>query len=91
MDLLPLGDRVLILPDQNPTETASGLHLVEHYKPEQTGHVAAVGERVREVTVGQHVVFSWNAGQELWINDGESRYLILKEKDLLAVLELTHA
>lgn len=43
VQLRPLGDRVLIKPDQAPTVTASGLHLAEHPKPEQTGTVLAVG------------------------------------------------
>lgn len=41
--LRPLGDRVLIKPDKNPEQTESGLHLVEHRKPENMGTVVAVG------------------------------------------------
>lgn len=39
-----LGDRVLIKPIENPTETASGLILAEHRKPETMGTV--VGKSV---------------------------------------------
>ena len=41
--LRPLRDRVLIQPEASPTQTASGLHLIEHWKPEQMGTVIAVG------------------------------------------------
>lgn len=95
MNLQPLKDRVLIKPDDAPTMTASGLYLMEHWKPEQTGTVVAVGaphcrkcqERVSEVAEGDHVIFSWQAGHEVWFNDGESRLLVLKESDILAVVE----
>lgn len=46
MILRPLGDRVLIRPEPAPTETESGLQLVEHWKPEQVGTVTAVGRPV---------------------------------------------
>ncbi len=127
----PLGNRVLIVPDERPTQTASGLHLAETWAPDQTGTVVAVGcpthprrqealilaealdvmstqgemglrkqrllaaaRLLREVTaieapvkVGDHVVFSWQHGQELRVNDGEARYLMMSSEDLLAVVE----
>lgn len=91
MNLTPLSDRVLIRPDSAPTMTASGLHLAEHWKPEQTGTVVAVGnltpsQRV-DVKVGDYVIFSWQAGQEIWVNDGEERYLLMRALDVLAVIE----
>lgn len=39
------------------------------------------------VQVGDTVLFSWASGQELTVNDGQERYLLLREEDLLAVLE----
>jgi co-chaperonin GroES (HSP10) len=119
----PLKDRVFIKPDEAPTMTESGLHLSEHWKPEQTGTVVAVGtmahpraDRARalatelgelnhataseaadllrelvhrqpQVKVGDWVIFSWQSGQELFVNDGAERYLVLKESDILAVVE----
>lgn len=121
MKLTPLSDRVLIKPDQAPQVTASGLHLAEHWKPEQTGTVVAVGfakhprkaeaeayadtldnyeigrdaaQLLRELVAreplvkeGDYVIFSWQAGQEIFVNDGEERYLLMREADLIAVLE----
>lgn len=43
MTLKPLGDRILIKPEQNPEQTASGLWLSEHKKPATMGTVIAVG------------------------------------------------
>ena len=97
--LVPLGDRILVRPDANPTETASGIHLVEHRKPETMGEVAAVPERIAiecpecghtsyritDVKVGDTVLFSWTSGQEVLIDD--ERYFLMRESDVLAVLE----
>lgn len=37
--------------------------------------------------VGDLVLFSWAAGQEIFDHDADARYLLLKESDLLAVIE----
>jgi chaperonin GroES len=37
------------------------------------------------VKVGDYVVFSWQSGQELWVED--ERLLIMRESDVLAVVE----
>jgi co-chaperonin GroES (HSP10) len=126
MNLKPLGDRVLIKPFAPPEQTESGLHLVEHKKPEQVGQVVAVGTPSRDsqiealnalvgwsddrasgesdfeeavktlrafigagpcCQVGDTVLFSWAAGQEIFLHDDDARYLLMKEDDLIAVLE----
>ena len=137
----PLHDRVLIKPYKNPDQTESGLHLPEHWTPDQQGTVVAVGrpahprraeagaladrleaisirlaegdnDRIIEVEerkamaaaatllrdlvrrepcvrVGDDVIFSWTSGQEITLDDDrdDGRLLILREEDLLAVLE----
>jgi chaperonin GroES len=40
-----------------------------------------------EVKVGDYVVFSWTSGQEIWLEDGEQRYLLMRESDILCVVE----
>ncbi len=97
--LNPLGTRILVKPAPNPDQTDSGLHLVEHRKPETSGVVARVPSHARcecpdcghsyfrpsSVVVGETVVFSWQAGLEVFIDD--ERYLIIDEADIAAVLE----
>lgn len=41
------------------------------------------------VKVGDNVVFSWAGGQEIFLEDGdaEQRFLIMRESDILAVVE----
>lgn len=40
-----------------------------------------------EVKVGDYVVFSWTSGQEIWVEDGQERYLLMREADILCVVE----
>lgn len=39
------------------------------------------------VKPGDFVIFSWNVGQEILLNDGDERYLLMREDDILAVVE----
>ncbi|MCM8748888.1 co-chaperone GroES [Thermomicrobiaceae bacterium CFH 74404] len=90
----PLGDRVVVKPIQREEVTKSGIVLPDTAKEKpQRGEVIAVGpgrlnddgERMpMEVKVGDEVLFAKYAGTELKIDEEE--YLILSEKDILAVL-----
>lgn len=43
--------------------------------------------RTAEIHAGDDVLFSWQAGQEIWIDEGRERLLILREDDVIAVVE----
>lgn len=47
----------------------------------------ALVSRKPQVRVDEDVIFSWQVGQEVWINDGEERYLLMREADILAVVD----
>lgn len=99
--LTPLTDRILIQPDDPPDTTESGLVLVQDAPPENVGTVVAVPGRcstlcpecgtkvfaVPSVKVGDTVLFGYDAGQEVRIDD--VRYLLIRDADLIAVLEPT--
>ena len=57
------------------------------------GHIEAadllrkLSAREPIVKPGDYVIFSWQVGQEIWVNDGEERYLLMREDDILAVVE----
>ncbi len=92
MTLKPLGDRVIIRPVQAPTQTDSGLHLVEHWKPEQIGTLVRAGEACPEeiqtaADRGLMTLFSWSSGQEFLLHETDERLLTMSYKDLLAVIE----
>ena len=95
----PIGDRVLIKPDEPETETASGLVLVKSefsYDDVPVSGIVvalAIGPRCptcggtlrQDLAVGDHVVFSPNVGANVTI-DG-AQYVTLAESDILAKVE----
>jgi len=88
--LKPLGERVLVRPMQPDTTTESGIVLVQDRVPETMGEIVAIGEVIPplppdSVQIGDVVVFSWQAGQEV-LMDGE-RLIMLYQDDLLATVE----
>ncbi|MBE3596878.1 MAG: co-chaperone GroES [Hydrogenibacillus sp.] len=92
--LRPLGDRVIVEPAEKEEKTASGIVLPDTAKEKpQEGRVVAVGngrledgKRVPlDVKEGDRVIFSKYAGTE--VKYQEKEYLILRESDILAVIE----
>ena len=91
----PLADRVVVEPIEEEVTTKGGIVLPDTAKEKpQRGKVIAVGsgklleggERVPlEVKEGDIVVFAKYGGTEIEI-EGEE-YIILSERDLLAVVE----
>jgi len=91
----PLGDRVVLETIEKEEKTASGIVLPEtaKEKPQEgrivsvgTGRVDEKGNRIPlEVKEGDRVIFSKYAGTE--VKYGEKEYLILRESDILAIVE----
>ena len=91
----PLADRVVVEPIEEEVTTKGGIVLPDTAKEKpQKGKVIAVGsgkllesgERVPlEVKEGDVVVFAKYGGSEIEIDGNE--YVILSERDLLAVVE----
>ncbi len=94
MNIKPLRDQILLKPIEEKTK--SGIVIpdtVEKEKPEQ-GEVIAVGSgKITEdgkiiplsVKVGDKVLFTKYGPTEVKI--GEEEYLVVKEEDILAILE----
>src|SRR5512135_2183751 len=96
LNMRPLADRVIVEPLERDETTSGGIFLPETAKEKpQEGLVVAAGpgrwdedgkKRVEmEVNEGDTVIFQKYSGTEVKIND--KKYLILSEKDILAVLE----
>ena len=89
MNVKPLSDRVLILPNPAEEKTAGGLIITDTAKEKPlAGKVIAVGpgtsEVKMEVKAGDQVLYGKYAGQEIQI-DGTD-YLIMKQNDILAII-----
>jgi len=88
----PLGDRVLVEPQEKEETTASGLVLPDTAKERpQEGKVIAIGpgrlnddgKRIAmDIKAGDVVVYSKFAGTEY--SENGTDYLVLRESDILA-------
>lgn len=95
LNLRPLGDRLIVEPMEAEEVTASGIVLPETAKEKpQRGIVLAVGAGRRDedgelipmdVKQGDTVLYAKYAGTEVKIDN--KKYLILKETDVLAIVE----
>jgi len=95
MDFRPLHDRILIKRLEQGEEMRGGIIIPDSAKEKpQQGEVKAVGsgklletgERVApEVKPGQRILFGKYSGSEIKLDGDE--YLILKEDEILAVVE----
>ena len=97
MILQPLADQVIVLlPKREDEKTVNGIILAATIQKDADtqGLVMAVGSgrlmdngtRVPpEVSVGDKVIFAKYAGIE--INDNEKRLLILRERDIMAIVK----
>jgi chaperonin GroES len=90
----PLGDRVFVKVSEAEEKTAGGIYLPDNAKEKpQIGEVVTVGDGkvndqgVRtavEVKVGDKVLYSKYAGTDIKL--GSDDYVLLSEKDILAVV-----
>ena len=95
MKLRPLSDRVVVKPTEEEDKTAGGIILPDTAKEKpMKGEVVSVGPgnlndkgvRVKmDVKAGDKVIYGKYSGTEFKMNDQE--YLILRESDILAVIE----
>ena len=94
MNLRPLGDRVVVKPVEREERTKSGIVLPDTAKEKpQEGIVEAVGSGrlldngtkvPMELQVGDKILYAKYAGNEFKVDEIE--YLIISEKDVLAVV-----
>ena len=94
MQLVPLGDRVVLKQLVAEETTKSGIVLPGQSKEKpQQAEVIAVGpggvidgkEIKMEVSVGEQVIYSKYAGTDVKLDDEE--YIIVKQSDILAVVK----
>lgn len=84
--LSPLGDYVVAVGEEAEAKTASGLYLPDkaQEKP-KTAKVVAVGKEVKQVKVGDRIVYKSYSTTEVKVDDTE--YILVKEEDVLATVK----
>jgi chaperonin GroES len=95
LKIKPLADRLVVKPLEDQEMTPSGIVLPETAKEKpQRGEVLAVGPGARnddgehikmDISVKDKVLFAKYAGTEIKMED--EKVLILRENDILAILE----
>ncbi|MBR3015089.1 MAG: co-chaperone GroES [Bacteroidaceae bacterium] len=90
MNIKPLADRVLVLPDPAEEKTVGGLIIPDTAKEKPlSGQVVAVGNGTKDeemiLKVGDSVLYGKYAGTEIEVQ-GE-KYLIMRQSDVVAVVE----
>jgi len=95
LKLQPLGDRVVVRRESSEERTAGGIVLPDSAKEKpQRGVIEAVGNGKLlddgsrgklQVQVGDRVLFTSWAGETFKV--GEEELLLMREEDILAVLE----
>ncbi len=95
MNIRPLGDRIVVRRLEEETKTAGGIYIPDSAteKPSE-GEVVAVGKGraanngdliAMEVKSGDKVIFGKYSGSEVKV--GDETLLIMREEDVLAVVE----
>lgn len=95
VNLQPLGDKIVIQREASEEKTEGGIYLPDSAKDKPTrGVVVSVGDGKllddgsrgeMQVAVGDRVLFTSYAGENIEIGDDE--YILMGESEVLAVLE----
>ena len=89
MNIKPLADRVLILPQAAEEKTISGIIIPDTAKEKPLqGEVVAVGNGTKDeemiVKVGDTVLYGKYAGTEIEFEG--KKYLMMRQSDILAII-----
>src|SRR5438309_6982362 len=97
MKIKPLGDRIVVQRFEAEEKTTGGILLPDAAKNKpQKGKILAVGpgrllkdgtRRPLQVKVGDHVLFTTWAGDEFRAHERRENVLLMREEDVLAVLD----
>lgn len=80
----PLKDRVFVSYSEETEKSAGGIYIPEAAKEKpQKGKVEAIGGEVKDLKVGDLILFDKYSGSK--INIEGTDYLIVKEEDILGV------
>lgn len=86
MKLQPLADKIVAKAAPAEQKTSSGIYIPDTAKEKPVvGEVLAVGKEVKEVKVGDQIVYKEYGPDKVKI--GGDELLILKEEDVLAVVK----
>jgi co-chaperonin GroES (HSP10) len=90
MNIIPLYDRLFVLPDGIVDHTKGGIILSDYSTKRPTsGTIVAIGSRVQERKIGERVIYGEFAGHKQMINlkGKDVEILVMTESDICALLK----
>jgi chaperonin GroES len=82
----PLADYVVAEQEKAEAKTASGFYLPDAAKEKpKTSKIVAVGKDVKDVKVGDRIIYKSFTGTE--VKHGGTEYILVKEEDILATVK----
>ncbi len=85
VNIKPLADYVVVQQEAAETKTASGLYLpTQAQEKPKVATVLAIGKDVKEVNVGDKVVFGGYSNVDIK-QDGQD-YIVIKEENIYATI-----
>lgn len=85
MNFKPLGERILVKSVEESNTTASGIIIPDNAKEKPNrAEVLAIGSEVKDVNIGNTVVYGKYAGTQLALEGQE--YIVLELSDVLGVI-----
>ena len=85
VNIKPLADYVVVQQEAAETKTASGLYLpTQAQEKPKVAKVLAIGKEVKEVKVGDRVVFGGYSNTEVK-HEGKD-YIVVKEENIYATV-----
>jgi len=90
MNFQPLGDRVLLKVQEVETKTASGIIIPDNASQEKptTAQVVAIGSDVKDVVVGDTVIYTKFA-RSATVTIDTIEYLVMETEEILGKFEET--
>lgn len=86
MNFQPLGKRILVKRLDEASATKSGIIIVESAKEKPSqGKVIAIGDKVKNITCGEKVVFGQYTGNELVLDN--EKYIIIDTNDIFGIIK----
>jgi len=84
MNFQPLGDRVLVKVQEVETKTASGIIIPDNASQEKptTAEVVAVGSEVKDIVVGDQVMYAQYA-RTATVSIAGTDYLVMETSEVL--------
>lgn len=82
----PLYQKVVIKQDEKPTQTESGIFINHNLEGSfRRGEVKSIGSKVRDVKVGDRVIYQVFSGNPVVIDDED--FIIMYEAEIVGIEE----